>query len=386
MDSIEDALKYQQIRDAGFDDKEIAFFDLMSKPEDEICSYLPSFFYHSHILHTVNGAQREILCDKIATHHFLNAINVPTPTMVGVWHPVYGVTGTGQPMTTVEQFASELERLLAGKDKLGLIFKPRDGGGGHDIFAATIVKTPDGQLAALIDDQQQPMDQFIAGLPQEPYSISGKPSQGWVVQAKVEQHPELARLNASSLNTMRIGTYITKPQDGDDSAPEVLLDYACLRVGRAGANSDNWSTGGVMIRMDLETGRLGRGRFAPEYGGAFLEQHPDNNICFAGLGLPYWEDAKALCLRLAKALPSVRSVGWDVAITEDGPLIIEGNCPWGIFNPQANDVGYFTPERRALYAASGDPMPALHLPKKRALPGQSKGSWTLYKLRKKLGL
>ncbi|SLN52505.1 hypothetical protein ROA7450_02640 [Roseovarius albus] len=386
MDSIKDALKYQQIRDAGFDDKEITFFDLMGKPEDEICSYLPSFFYHSNILHTVNGAQREILCDKIATHHFLNAIDVATPTMVGVWHPIFGVTGDGRPMTTVAQFTSELENLLSGRAQLDLIFKPRDGGGGNDIFAATFVKTSGGKVAALIDNQPQSMDQFFAGLPKEPYSIAGKPSQGWVVQVKVEQHPDMGRFNESSLNTLRIGTYITKPQNGTGNAPEVLLDYACLRVGRAGANSDNWSTGGVMIRIDLETGRLGRGRFAPEYGGAFLEEHPDNNLHFSGLVLPYWDEAKQLCLRLAKALPSVRSVGWDVAITKEGPLIIEGNCPWGIFNPQANDVGYFTPERRARYAASGDPMPARQLPKKRALPGQSKRSWTMYKLRNKLGL
>ncbi|SLN52500.1 hypothetical protein ROA7450_02639 [Roseovarius albus] len=387
MDSIEDALKHQQIRDAGFTDTEIAMFGLMDKSEDEICSYLSTHVLFRKIIPVQCSELRRILADKIASQHYLNSVGAKTPTLVGVWDPVFGMTGDGRPMTTVKQFKSEIQSVLSDEDKIDLIFKPRDGGSGQYIVAGSFVKTSDGDIAALIGGQPQSVDAFIAKLPEDPHSIlSGEASLGWVVQVKVEQHPEIAKFNASSLNTLRIGTFITKPQGKGVEKSEVILDYACFRVGREGANSDNMSTGGLSIDVDLETGCLKRGRFALEYGAAYADEHPDSKLHFVGLKLPLWEEAATLCLRIAKTLPSVRTVGWDVAITEGGPLIIEGNCPWGTRAPQSYDVGYLTPARRAMYEASGDPLPATTLPPTRALPGMSKQSWALYKLRKKIGI
>lgn len=382
MDNYEDALKYQQIRDAGFNDREITFFDLMSKSEDEICTFLAAHFYKYQIRNTVNTQQRQILSDKIAAQSFLNAIGVKTPTMIGVWHPVFGMTTDGRPLTTEAELTTELEEYLQASDQLELIIKPRDGGSGQYIFAAKVVRLESGEISILSDGKHHSTGAFLDELPEDPRSIiSGGRALGWAIQTRVKQHPDMASFNPSSLNTLRIGTFITKPQHGSNDEPEVHLDYACFRVGRAGSNSDNWATGGLLIDIDLETGQLKRGRFAQEFGGAFVDEHPDSKLAFGGLKVPYWDEAIALCLHIAKALPSVRSVGWDVAITEEGPLIIEGNCPWSTPLPQAQNVGYFTPERRARYEMSGDTMPSTTLPPKRALPGQSKPSWAFYMLR-----
>ncbi|SLN52421.1 hypothetical protein ROA7450_02631 [Roseovarius albus] len=51
-----DKIKYQQIRDAGFTDREIAFFDLVSKSEDEICTFLPKHFFNTYFIEALNGA------------------------------------------------------------------------------------------------------------------------------------------------------------------------------------------------------------------------------------------------------------------------------------------------------------------------------------------
>ncbi|SLN52478.1 hypothetical protein ROA7450_02636 [Roseovarius albus] len=172
----------------------------------------------------------------------------------------------------------------------------------------------------------------------------------------------MARLNPSSINTIRMITFLTHPHSIKTDVEPVLLDFAGVRAGRAGSCSDNLSNGGFMIEVDHEAGYLKRGRYAPEHGGAFVDEHPDSKFPFVGFQIPYWEEAIELCFRTAMALPSVRSVGWDVAITDDGPLIIEGNCPWAPRLPQGYGTGFLNPERRARLEDAGATLPAPHLP------------------------
>ncbi|SLN52463.1 hypothetical protein ROA7450_02634 [Roseovarius albus] len=100
--------------------------------------------------------------------------------------------------------------------------------------------------------------------------------------------------------------------------------------------------------------------------------------------MPFWTETVAMCLQAAKSFPNVRSIAWDVAVTEEGPLIVEGNTQWDVHVPQMLLKGYFTPERRAYYESLGDPTTATKLPPIRSLPGQTRLSWALYTLRKKL--
>ncbi len=60
-------------------------------------------------------------------------------------------------------------------------------------------------------------------------------------------------------------------------------------------------------------------------------------IKFEGFKLPYTEEIKALVKKAALVLPDFRYVGWDVCITPDGPLIVEGNDYPGYDFPQLPD-------------------------------------------------
>ena len=69
--------------------------------------------------------------------------------------------------------------------------------------------------------------------------------------------------------------------------------------------------------------------------GIFTKEHPDTHIVFKDFEIPYYRDAERMAVELHKRLYRSHSVGWDIAITEDGPMFIEGNGWWEISLIQA---------------------------------------------------
>ena len=63
---------------------------------------------------------------------------------------------------------------------------------------------------------------------------------------------------------------------------------------------------------------------ADKQGNTFLK-HPITNTSIVGFQIPFWKEAKDMCLKAAEKYPEMRFIAWDVAITENGPTFIEGN-------------------------------------------------------------
>ena len=59
------------------------------------------------------------------------------------------------------------------------------------------------------------------------------------------------------------------------------------------------------------------------------ELHPISNMKIEGFQIPYWNEVRELCIRAASKYQDNKSIGWDVAIKQDGPILIEGNHDWG---------------------------------------------------------
>jgi hypothetical protein len=88
---------------------------------------------------------------------------------------------------------------------------------------------------------------------------------------------------------------------------------------------DNISQGGICIDIDMDSGMLRKGYTLYKYGHVEYESHPDTNFKFYGTKLPYFREVKELAVAAHKCFPMFALVGWDIAITENGPTIIEGN-------------------------------------------------------------
>ena len=135
-----------------------------------------------------------------------------------------------------------------------------------------------------------------------------------VLEELVVQHPAMASLCPTSVNTCRIATLLGDKQQG--------IVYAFIRIGN-GKVMDNVDCGGMAARIDLASGKLLT--VGADKQGNTYAKHPITGTDIVGFTIPYWEEAKAMCLEAAKKVPQMRFVAWDVAITENGPTFIEGN-------------------------------------------------------------
>lgn len=136
------------------------------------------------------------------------------------------------------------------------------------------------------------------------------------IEECVIQHHEMDVLYPKAVNCMRIITLV-----GDDGKPHLI--YIVQKMGYNGRFLDN---NGLFSPVDPETGKM---KYPAHSGdtlkGIIYEEHPDTHTKIPGFKLPYVKEAVAMCLEAATVVPEVRYVGWDVAITENGPVIIEGN-------------------------------------------------------------
>ena len=135
-----------------------------------------------------------------------------------------------------------------------------------------------------------------------------------IIEERVIQHRRLSELCPSSVNTIRIATLLGEKQQG--------IVYAFLRIGN-GKVMDNVDCGGMAARVDLASGKL-LTVGADKQGNTFTH-HPITGTPIVGFQVPFFEEAKALCLDAAQKVPQMRFIAWDVAITENGPCFIEGN-------------------------------------------------------------
>lgn len=120
---------------------------------------------------------------------------------------------------------------------------------------------------------------------------------------------------------------------------DVVVFAAGVRMGREGSCVDNWAKGGVFVGVDLETGNLMKDGFLKPPYGTKVKNHPDNGLLFEGFAIPYFKQAVELCMAAHSKLYRIHSIGWDVAITQEGPVLIEGNSLWEISLLQATSGG-----------------------------------------------
>jgi len=152
---------------------------------------------------------------------------------------------------------------------------------------------------------------------------AGRRDDSVIIQERLHNHPDLIRLSGTeALQTARIVTVVGREET-------VYLVNAFFKpvVGRNEVdNFRSGRTGNLVSPVTLEDGALGPA-VTVDPGGGILKvlSHPGTGVVFEGFRLPFWHDACALVRSAAKVFLPVRMVGFDVALTPEGPMLVEGN-------------------------------------------------------------
>lgn len=183
-----------------------------------------------------------------------------------------------------------------------ILVKPIDGEGGKGIMKIEVTK--DANLEAL-------------------FSTLLKSNQN-LVEEYIKQNSKISELYPDSVNTLRLFTFF------DGKASHVI--NAVFKLGNGGV-TDNFSSGSMYTFVD------NKGKVivpAIDQNDNVYVTHPITNKQIVGFEVPFYKDACMMVKEAAKEVKDVKYVGWDVAITNKGPLIIEGNSFPGVFQVKPN--------------------------------------------------
>lgn len=137
-------------------------------------------------------------------------------------------------------------------------------------------------------------------------------------EKQIVQEPILRQFNPDTVNTIRVLTYNN------------VVISATVRFGGKGEFVDNVSANGVAVSLDIETGVLGNYGMKMYSTIEHFYAHPDSHIKFKNVKVTQWPEVKRIVEKALEYMPYYKSVGFDIATTENGPVILEINTGAGI--------------------------------------------------------
>ncbi len=252
-------------------------------------------------------ATYQVLDNKLFIQNHFSRLGIPMPRMIAYNYKCYWFREEKgllirKEIRSFEEFIAMLKVLFMESGKDEMFIKPivSFGGKGASRLARDSVISCKGQTKDL-------------------ENLYGTLNKGcFIIQENIVQHSEMSRLNPTSVNTIRVVTY-----NSLSSPPEIISAF--LRIGRYGNEVDNVMSGGMFVSVDLDSGKLsGKGFTELEHGGRVFSAHPDSEIKLKEYNIPYFAEINDMACKAA-VLISSKLVGWDIAVTDTGPILIEAN-------------------------------------------------------------
>ena len=251
----------------------------------------------------------QILKNKLSFHLICMEQNLAVPKLIS-----YNLKNQFVCNKKNEPIENKKDLLLFFKDQFNrlhidkIFLKPMDGIGGVGCFLLTSLN---------LDSQIKQHAETLL-------------NNSYIHEYFIEQHEQINKIHPHAVNTLRMVHYIDKNQN-------VHILSTFMRFGVGKSIIDNTSSGGFSIGVNSETGILeGVGRQEVSKGAATFLEHPDTKFILNGFKIPFFKEACALVKEFAFYFPN-RIVGWDIAITNSGPVIIEGNHNPGL---HVSDMAY----------------------------------------------
>jgi hypothetical protein len=255
--------------------------------------------------------------NKLIFNRVFGARGLPVAAVLGVYDPSVGHTGDGQSLRN----AAELDRWMRRTAADGFVFKPLWGVEGYQVLVFSRRSSDDpGSFITLAGERYDAvrLAEFARNT-QDLVRLGAEDPEAYLIEDRLRPHPVLAELVGPTLCCVRVVTFIRM-----DGATRLL--GAVYKIQPEPLGVDHLSYGAIGSWVDLETGRLSPGRSRHDFG--YTRVIPGTDRSFVGFELPDWSQLKEVALEAARVFPWARSIGWDIALTDRGPVLIEGNVKW----------------------------------------------------------
>jgi len=126
----------------------------------------------------------------------------------------------------------------------------------------------------------------------------------------------------------------------------IKIPFAVLKLPSRDNVADSfWRPGNLACNLDLKTGKILTVRSRDPYGTTDHNVHPESGEPLLGEIVPMWDRVLELAHTCAPIFHPVRYQSMDIAITQQGPVLIEINTGGGFDLPQyASGEGFLTDE------------------------------------------
>lgn len=271
-DMVNCSLKY------GLSFHEYYYYALFNKPEDIRASYASMGFMHEYQL---------VMNPKSTRDRFLNKFKFDES------FPEYLGRAIINPLTATED---ELSAFIQGKEKV--VMKLSTGAAGKTIHVVSL----NGQNAQTLKSfaKNEGLD---------------------LMEEFVYQHEDMAKLAPKSLNTVRVITQLK-----NDGTVDIIGSSIRMSIDK---NTDNLSTGGITAKVNVDDGTIATDGVSFDITKPDYIVHPVSGVKIKGFQIPYWPEILVMVKNAAAKYDDNKSIGWDVAIKPEGPILIEGNHDWG---------------------------------------------------------
>lgn len=245
--------------------------------------------------------------NKYAAHKFFENTGIRTSELYCYYDPFGVVFGSCE----IASDYHDVVRILKTKNVQRCVIKATEDSHGDNVIVVTSIKYSENDCEL----------EFFNGTSDKLSNVLS--NQPRIFESLINQTQQFSDFNESSVNTVRFMTTLYP-----DNSAKVIATF--IKIGRAGRCVDNAGGGGnVDVSIDVETGMI---QYPIQYDGwrntKDIEKHPDSGSQLRGVIVDNWDAIKAEVIKFQQAFPWCKAAGWDIAITDEGPVVIEVNDMW----------------------------------------------------------
>ena len=307
FDQLKNVLKYGDLNDFyylyGFDIKGL-------RDENEYVDYATFRTRREELMHRSSNPQVSILRDKFYFSIVAEALGFRTPRTIALISKNSVYLFSSRETILLDEFVKNYN--------IDSYIKLTDGECANGVFQVQI-----NSGSIVVDGNDMSFDKFKKMIE------GGK----FLVQERIYQHEKMNKMYPKATNSVRLTSLYDKKTD------RVIILPSFLKIGLGNMTVDNWAIGGLIVGLDVETGRLKEWAYYKPGYGKKTQSHPDTGVIFKDFEIPYFNETKELVCNIHKQFKEVHSIGWDITITPEGPCIIEGNDNWEISALQVTNHG-----------------------------------------------